>query len=57
MHSYANDGAEQEYALHFCVSVKEGNAPPKTGLIQCRDLPGDLAMTICIYYYSNEASE
>ena len=26
-----------------------GNARPKTGPIQCRDLPGDLAMTICIY--------
>ena len=24
VHSYANDGAEQEYAVHFCVSVKGG---------------------------------
>ena len=34
-----------------------GNARPETGLFQCRGVPRDLAMTISIYYYSNDASE
>ena len=53
VHSYGNEGAEQEYAFHFLVSVKGGNARPKTGLILCGEIPGDLVMTIRIYYYSN----
>ena len=33
--------------------LRGGNARPKTGLILCGELSGDLAMTIRIYYYSN----
>ena len=52
VHSYANDGAEQEYAVHFCVSVKGGKCTAKNGAYSVQRspwAPGDDDLHILLF--------